>query len=194
MKAAFSFWNGRIAPVFDVAGQVRLVQVESGKVLDARDETLPLEPPAIRMARLSELGIDTLVCGAISRPLHLMIESCGIRVLPFLSGELAQVVAAWLGGRLEDGSFDMPGCCGQGRRRGFGGQNLDREVYAMRGGRRGAGKAQGGRGGGFSDPDAGGGEVGFCYCPKCGYREPHRRGVPCVRKQCPECGVSLVRQ
>ncbi|MBN2026647.1 MAG: hypothetical protein JW854_07820 [Actinobacteria bacterium] len=48
---------------------------------------------------------------------------------------------------------------------------------------RGAGRPAGGRGLGGSTQ---------CSCPKCGYTEPHTRGVPCSNKSCPKCGTRMV--
>jgi hypothetical protein len=30
-----------------------------------------------------------------------------------------------------------------------------------------------------------------CTCPKCGYTEPHTRGIPCTERVCPKCGTPL---
>jgi len=30
-----------------------------------------------------------------------------------------------------------------------------------------------------------------CTCPKCGYKEPHTRGIPCSEKKCPKCGTLM---
>jgi len=38
------------------------------------------------------------------------------------------------------------------------------------------------------------GRGGTCYCPKCDYRMPHRRGVPCQDERCPKCGAKLIRE
>ncbi len=46
-----------------------------------------------------------------------------------------------------------------------------------------------GRGGG-----RGLGPGGYCVCPKCGYREPHRPGQPCMEKKCPKCGAVMTRE
>jgi len=35
------------------------------------------------------------------------------------------------------------------------------------------------------------GGTGECKCPKCGYTEPHTRGIPCTNKTCPKCGTPL---
>lgn len=66
MKAAFAAWNNRIAPVFDVARRVHIVEAEAGRQIEEIQARLPDEPAAQRALRLAELGVRMLVCGAIS--------------------------------------------------------------------------------------------------------------------------------
>ena len=40
----------------------------------------------------------------------------------------------------------------------------------------------------------GGGPGGYCVCPKCGYKIPHERGVPCPTLECPNCKINLTRE
>jgi len=167
MKTAFAIWEDRIAPVFDTTRQLRLVESDGTAVTGESLESLAPDEPHRIAGRLAELGVGILVCGAISRPLHQLIASQGIEVVPFVTGETGAVVRAWLGNALYGDRFAMPGCCGQ--RRG-----------------QGRGCGQGGMGGGC-------GRGGECVCPACGHRLPHERGVPCVTRQCPKCGAAMTR-
>jgi len=33
-----------------------------------------------------------------------------------------------------------------------------------------------------------------CVCPSCGYKETHKRGIPCSTINCPKCGTPLKGQ
>lgn len=116
MKTAFTFWDNRIAPVFDIAHQIRIVESEDGRIVGESNEVLENGLPVRKAINLAQLGVTTLVCGAISRPLHDMVMSNGIQVIPFVAGELSEVIRAWLAGTLDNDRFAMPGCCGRGRR------------------------------------------------------------------------------
>ena len=117
MRAAFTVWNNRIAPVFDVARYIHLVEAEAGRILGETQESLPDEMTTQKALRLAKLGVGTLVCGAISRPTQAMVAAYGIQVIPFVSGSLREVIQVWLGSGFEGDAFAMPGCCGRGRRR-----------------------------------------------------------------------------
>jgi predicted Fe-Mo cluster-binding NifX family protein len=201
-KAAFSQWNGRIAPVFDVAREVRVVETIDGLVSAETDELLPEDVPANTVTRLVSLGIDTLVCGAVSRPMLDLLRAHSIAVVPFVAGELAEVIQAWLRGGVTNPSFAMPGCGGRGRGRRGQGRFRSREDDAMNerlsGGK--AGANRGSQGLGRRGPGSGrkggpqaAGATGLCVCPACGHREPHLRGVPCVQTTCPACGAAMMR-
>ncbi len=119
-RVAVTVWNGRISPVFDVARQMLVLDVENGAVADRREEALDGTSPGAQASRLTQFQPQALICGAISRPLITLLSACGIRVIPFVAGEAEAVIAAYLDGSLPSPAWAMPGCCG-GRRRGYGG-------------------------------------------------------------------------
>lgn len=205
MRAAFAYLDKRIAPVFDTAQQIHIVEVESGRIVNERQELLVQDQPVQKTLKLAELGVSTLICGAISRPLQVTITAYGIQLIPFVAGELKEVIRAWIKGGLKGKAFAMPGCCGRGRGRSGCVDDSNREEIIMNGrgrGGMGTGSGRSGMGGGggqgqgrgrMGGPMAGG-ALGTCLCPKCGHREAHERGVPCVQRQCPKCGTAMARE
>jgi predicted Fe-Mo cluster-binding NifX family protein len=118
MVIALPVWMGRVSPVLDTAE--RLCVVRSGPDGSERLEVvLGDRLLALRAAQLSSLGVDVLICGALSRPLLIMLEGAGIRVIPWVTGCVDEVVAAFCSGRLEDARFSLPGHdrAGPGHRR-----------------------------------------------------------------------------
>ena len=110
MKAAFSVWNQRIAPVFDVSRRVVVVEVQAGEVVDRRDLEFDECDPFFKLERLAELRVQALVCGAISRPLAEVAVHLGMELFPFIAGDLEEVMTAYLKGGLQSPALAMPGC------------------------------------------------------------------------------------
>lgn len=200
MRAAFAIWNDRIAPVFDVARQVHFVEAESGHIIHEGKEKLPQDPPAGKAIRLSELNVEVLVCGAISRPLQVMVEAYGIRVIPFVTGDLNEIVLALLSGTIGNELFAMPGCWRTGRQRLQGVCRLEKyeQINGINRGNTGSGDGQGQDRSGRRTGRMGGtgsiGAAGTCVCPQCGQKEPHERGVPCFERICSKCGTAMTRE
>ncbi len=190
MKVAFSTWKKRVSPVFDVSGEICLLDIEPGGKINKVYKTLPRGLD--RCIWLAREDVDVLVCGAISNHLQTRLEWMKIRVFPFITGDIEQVIKAWTGDSFKIENFAMPGCCCR-----FGNSvKNNKEVTDMRGrnqGQGGGGKGQGA--GQCRNPRAGGvqgarfsGSAGVCTCPKCGHQSPHERGVPCMNMKCPQCG------
>ena len=177
MNAAFSIWEERIAPVFDAASQLAIVP----GAREGDPTTLvpvPGASPSAVIAILLERHVATLICGAISRPIHDAITARNIEVHPFVTGTLDDVIKAWRAGRLHEDVFRMPGCgqapFGTGRR------------MRRRGSRSNAIHAPYGAN---AVPD----RQAICRCPRCGCEIMHVPGIPCSSNRCPECHAPMVR-
>lgn len=202
MVAAFAIWNGRIAPVFDVTRNLHLVERQGSRLVKETQVQLHGETPSQISLSLMELNVRALICGAISQPLQAMVTACGIEVIPFVAGELGEVIDAWMQGVLmRRRTFAMPGCDRGNRRHGcrMNSHRAEVEMFGRVGGRgagSGGGQGVGNRGGGGRGRMGGlksGGPSGECLCPACGHHETHQRGVPCTQMRCPKCGTTMVR-
>jgi len=124
MRLAIPHWQDRISPVLDVAGALFLVDIDHGMETGRQNVAVQEENPLGRAKHIEELGVNVLICGAISWPLELALASAGIEIIPQTCGEVEQVLDAFLTGRLEQEMYLMPGCCGR-RRRFRGGRHGD---------------------------------------------------------------------
>jgi len=116
MRIGVPIWEERISPVFDTAGSLLVVDWEGGEEksrqrLEIQGRSLPA-----RLQQLTDARLEILLCGAISRPFAALLTSKGIKLIPFLAGEVEDVLTAYREERLSDSRFRMPGCCGQRRR------------------------------------------------------------------------------
>jgi predicted Fe-Mo cluster-binding NifX family protein len=95
MKTAFAVWNNRMAPVFDVARRVIVIDPAAAGRGVQTQVLLTGDPPLQKALQLSELGVDCLVCGAISRPLKAVLMARGIQVVACVAGDVQAVIDAW---------------------------------------------------------------------------------------------------
>lgn len=111
MKVAITVWNDRISPVFDVARNIMILDVADGVVQKETFESIDSDDAERKAARLKQLNIQTLICGAISRYHARLIFREKIEIIPFISGEIDEVIKAYLSARLPNPKLMMPGCC-----------------------------------------------------------------------------------
>ena len=100
MKLALTVWDGRISPVFDVCREALVLNIVKGNVVSTSKETLDSLTPRLKIERLVSLGVETLICGAITELLHREFASRGVNVLGFVIGEVNEVVQAFVSGAL----------------------------------------------------------------------------------------------
>ena len=109
MKIAVPIWHDRVSSAFDFAHSLLLVDIEHGRET-GREEILWL-PESIpeRANRLKTLGVKVLICGAISRSLASQVKACGVKVLPYVVGQVDEILKAYLTGTLVQPQFALPG-------------------------------------------------------------------------------------
>ena len=114
MKVALSIWENRISPLFDCAHMLLIVDVVNRTERSRHFESFHCESPFSRAAKLSDLGVEVLICGAVSDLFANIIETYGIGIIPFVAGVVDEVLEAYLTNGLCDSKFRMPGCGSKG--------------------------------------------------------------------------------
>jgi predicted Fe-Mo cluster-binding NifX family protein len=109
MRVALTIWENRISPVFDCARLLLVADIKNQTVTGMCYMPFLSTLPSLRAAELSDLGIDVLICGAISHVFASTIESYGIRIFPFITGDPNRIIDAYLKDTLHRAEFKMPG-------------------------------------------------------------------------------------
>jgi predicted Fe-Mo cluster-binding NifX family protein len=99
---------------------LRLVVAESvnGQETSRTMVDIPQAGIAQRAGFLAGLEVDVLICGAISHPFERLLAASGVRVNPWVGGDVNEIISAHMNGNLQKSRFFLPGCGrGRGRRR-----------------------------------------------------------------------------
>jgi predicted Fe-Mo cluster-binding NifX family protein len=118
MKIAIPIWNGCVSSAFDFSHRLLLVEVENGEEVKRSEVSSSIQSIPEKANQLKTLGVEVLICGAISRSLASLVRASGIEVLPYVVGQIDEIVEAYLMGRLVRPQFILPGSW-PGARRGF---------------------------------------------------------------------------
>jgi len=119
MKVAVTVWEDTVSTVCDFSSRLLVFDVMGDEV--KKRSFIPFETGIMpeRVNQLEALGVEVLLCGAISQPLERMIRASGVKVIPCLRGSIEEVIRAYLSGGLSDARFILPGFGpGAGRVRG----------------------------------------------------------------------------
>ena len=119
MKLAIPIYKNSVSNVFDFAHRLLLVDIKNGEEINRSEIALGSQTLPQRAGQLKSLGVDVLVCGAISRILAEMVVTSGIELLPYVTGNVDSVLGAYMTGQLIKPKFSMPGCW-PGARKGLG--------------------------------------------------------------------------
>jgi predicted Fe-Mo cluster-binding NifX family protein len=109
MKLAIPVSDGRVSTALDFARHLLLLEYKGDREVKRSELVLEEQIPLNRARRLETLGVRVLICGAISRSLGEHLDSAGIDVIPFVSGTVEEVLAAYLASEVESERFLMPG-------------------------------------------------------------------------------------
>ncbi|MCP4748165.1 MAG: dinitrogenase iron-molybdenum cofactor biosynthesis domain-containing protein [Desulfobacteraceae bacterium] len=88
MKVALTIWGNRISPVFDSARKLLVAEVENSRAEKKQYESLDTEMISELTEMLTNLEINVLICGAISKRFSDIIETGGIKLIPFITGHV----------------------------------------------------------------------------------------------------------
>src|SRR4030042_3900748 len=105
MKIAIPVWDGCVSSAFDFSHTLLLVELENGGEARRSEISSPAQSVPEKANELKTLGVEVLICGAISRSLASLVSASGIKVLPYVVGQTDEILEAYLMGRLVQPQF-----------------------------------------------------------------------------------------
>lgn len=114
MKIAIPVFENRISPRFDFAPGFGLYDIEGERITGSREISCEGWSDSDRVSKLRGFGIDILICGGLPGYLQSILTSSGIKVIPWVAGDVNDVLSLFLRGQLNSG---MVICSGRGKRR-----------------------------------------------------------------------------
>jgi predicted Fe-Mo cluster-binding NifX family protein len=127
MNIVIPVFKNRVSPVFDWCSNLLVVEIQSGREVGRSEVAAAITDPVRQADQVVNLGAGLVVCGGIGEILLGLIEAKNIHIIPGVSGDIDDVLAALSSGELPHPRFMMPGCgahLGQHRLRGgFGGKS-----------------------------------------------------------------------
>lgn len=110
MKVAVTVWGDRVSPVFDSARNLLIAEIENAQV--ARTSYQRFDPEMVsQLARmLRAQGVDAIICGAVSEAPATLLEGAGFELIPFIAGDVDQVLKNFIKKKPVWKELIMPGC------------------------------------------------------------------------------------
>jgi predicted Fe-Mo cluster-binding NifX family protein len=112
VTVALPICQERISPVLDTATRLLVVTRQRGREVRRGEILLSPLPAEALAASVAELGVQVVLCAALSEALQRALTQHGLRVRPHLCGEVEAVLQAFCCRRLSGDEFRMPGCWG----------------------------------------------------------------------------------
>ena len=100
MKIAIPMFNTRVSPRFDFASKILVATIDREQVVDRETYSLINLNPIRRSSLLSDLGVNTIICGGISSFSQRLINANAIEVISMVQGEIEEVLELFINGNL----------------------------------------------------------------------------------------------
>jgi len=110
MRIAIPVWGEKVSPLLDAASRLLIVETDQGSEIARFQMALDEGEPNRKVRRITEMGVDVLICGAVSDSVLRALVSTGIRIISDISGHAGDVVDSFLRGSTFDSRLLMPGC------------------------------------------------------------------------------------
>jgi predicted Fe-Mo cluster-binding NifX family protein len=114
---AIPVYQERVSPLLDVANKFAIFELIDGEIKQKLTIDIHAGNEPLRVDKLKDIGVSVIIGGAVSGFVGRIICEKGIRLIPWVCGQVDEVIDLYIRDALETGDGGKPGC-GRGRRRG----------------------------------------------------------------------------
>lgn len=131
---AVPVFQNRVSPLLDVSSRYAIFEAEDGQIKQKMDISLNTEGETRRVEKLKEIGVNTIICGAVSGCVAHIINEKGMRLLPMIYGPVDEIIEHYLTDTLGPYCTGTGGCTmGKRQRQGKCGRDYADEHTDMTG-------------------------------------------------------------
>lgn len=109
-KIAVTVWEHRVSPVFDSARTLLIADIKDDTLVSSSYLTFDPDRPLELLQMLQAQKVLIIICGAVSEGPANLLEAAGFELIPFIAGDVRQVLETFLQGDPLGREFKMPGC------------------------------------------------------------------------------------
>jgi predicted Fe-Mo cluster-binding NifX family protein len=103
---AITAWNKIVSPVFDSSRCIILFDADN-RSTEIRMGDISIHD---KYNMLKDRGIDTLICGAISKNSYTLFKTCCNQILPWIGGPVFEIISDYRNNIDISGKYYLPGC------------------------------------------------------------------------------------
>lgn len=111
MKLGISILNNNISPVFDSAHTLRIYRIKDNKIESQRDVNIDSGNLISKTSQIVNTRVNAIICGAVSQQFYSLLQNQGVKLMPWVKGNVQQVLNAYVKGDLLTENFLFPACC-----------------------------------------------------------------------------------
>jgi predicted Fe-Mo cluster-binding NifX family protein len=109
MRIAVPIWEDKISPVLDTATRLLILEKLDRENISRKEAPLEEKEISRRCFRIRKLGVDLVICGAVSRSFSGLLKASGVQLIQGISGDVEDILEAYFKGKLNQPRFLMPG-------------------------------------------------------------------------------------
>jgi len=109
IRIAIPIFHHRVSPVLDTCTRLLIADFDQKACVERREIPFDIYSQSERFEIVKKLNPDVIICCGISDILDNLLQSTGVRLISGIVGDVEQVTEAFLGNRINDPCFRMPG-------------------------------------------------------------------------------------